>query len=126
MSKNLSRRDLLSTATAAVVAGPLASTTLAREPQDAQISLKSKKTRLRERTKPEVFTGAELKYVGMPIGGLFAGTLYLGGDGQLWNWDIFNQKKEGAVDRTNTAFMGETLSQGSGANYVDPVQQQSP
>ena len=41
---------------------------------------------------PQVFSGADLKYIGMPIGGLFAGQLYLGGDGKLWNWDIFNGK----------------------------------
>ena len=47
---------------------------------------------LYERGAPEVLRGEELKYVGMPVGGLCAGQLYLGGDGKLWLWDIFNRK----------------------------------
>lgn len=39
---------------------------------------------------PEVFSGNQLKYIGLPIGGMNTGQVYLGGDGQLWYWDIFN------------------------------------
>ncbi len=40
---------------------------------------------------PTVYRGEELKYIGMPVGGICAGQLYLGGDGTLWHWDIFNR-----------------------------------
>lgn len=79
-----------------------------------------------ERGEPEVYSGDELRYIGMPVGGLFAGTVYLGGDGQLWNWDVFNQTRLGCVERKDTVFLGDTLNAMSGANYVDPVRQQSP
>ena len=42
---------------------------------------------LSQRGEPETFTGDDLRLIGMPVGGLFCGTLYLGGDGRLWLWE---------------------------------------
>lgn len=45
---------------------------------------------LTDRGVPTVYRGAELDTIGMPVGGICTGQLYLGGDGRLWLWDIFN------------------------------------
>lgn len=59
-------------------------------PADKKLSPEWVKS-LFERCEPEVLRGAELKYVGMPVGGIGTGQLYLGGEGRLWHWDIFNK-----------------------------------
>jgi uncharacterized protein (DUF608 family) len=59
-------------------------------PADKKLSSEWVKS-LFERGEPEVLCGSELKYVGMPIAGIGTGQLYLGGDGRLWHWDIFNE-----------------------------------
>jgi uncharacterized protein (DUF608 family) len=52
-----------------------------------------------ERGAPAVYRGQDLKYIGMPVGGIGAGQLYLGGDGKLWRWDIFNAHLPTGADR---------------------------
>jgi non-lysosomal glucosylceramidase len=44
-----------------------------------------------ERGDPEWFSGTDLQHIGMPVGGICCGQVYLSGDGRLWHWDIFNR-----------------------------------
>ena len=95
------RRDFLKTSAAAVLgltfsklptlAGPVTRADFEQlVPADKKLSPEWVKS-LFARGTPEVLRGEQLKFVGMPIGGIGAGQLYLGGDGRLWHWDIFNE-----------------------------------
>ncbi|HEU0141889.1 MAG TPA: GH116 family glycosyl-hydrolase, partial [Bryobacteraceae bacterium] len=44
---------------------------------------------------PRVFTGARLARIAFPLGGIGAGTISLGGRGQLRDWEIFNRPDKG-------------------------------
>ncbi|NBS15057.1 MAG: hypothetical protein EBT57_09720, partial [Verrucomicrobia bacterium] len=53
-----------------------------------------------ERGLPRSYTGDALMNIGMPVGGITTGALvYLGGDGKLWHWDIFNRPLNGVMPR---------------------------
>ncbi|QTE23683.1 GH116 family glycosyl-hydrolase [Polaribacter cellanae] len=80
---------------------------------------------LYERGVPETYTGKDLVYIGMPVGGICAGQVYLGGDGKLWLWDIFNEQKEGVVDATYY-LNGRKVRARDGSNYIVPITQEYP
>jgi non-lysosomal glucosylceramidase len=83
---------------------------------------------LYERGEPMRCTAAadELNFIGMPVGGLCAGQVYLGGDGRLWLFDIFNRPHEGVVERIIDDYEGQRLTARHGSNYVEPPAQFSP
>ncbi len=70
-------------------------------PVDKQLSAEWMKS-LTERGQAEIYTSKrdELKYIGMPVGGICTGQLYISGDGKLWLWDIFqsNYEREGPAE----------------------------
>lgn len=68
---------------------------------------------LYERGEAEWLSDADLKYVGMPVGGLCCGQVYLSGDGRLWHWDIFNvwRKIDSSGNQSDT----------QGTHYAKPM-----
>lgn len=44
---------------------------------------------LRQRGQPRIYSGEDLRYIGMPISGICTGQVYLSGDGRLCHWDVF-------------------------------------
>ena len=68
-----------------------------------------------DRGAPEILRGEELRFIGMPVGGLCTGQLYLGGDGKLWLWDIFNRKNStGDRNYANPPVPASPIEQGFG------------
>jgi uncharacterized protein (DUF608 family) len=84
-----------------------------------------------ERGAPSGYSGDALMNIGMPVGGITTGALvYLGGDGKLWNWDIFNRPLNGVMPRMiqykDRSWHGrpEGIEVWQGGNYIDPIRDQ--
>ncbi len=69
---------------------------------------------LYEKGGPRVYRGKELNLIGMPVGGLAAGQLYLCGDGTLGEWKIFNQRYFSGYGKENyrPRLPGKPIEQG--------------
>lgn len=81
---------------------------------------------LYERGLPTTYlkTKNELRYIGMPAGGMHTGTVYLGGDGRLWLWSIYNDEREGIDPKTvlwNDGNGEQKVRNRDGASYVEPA-----
>lgn len=99
-------------------------------PADKKLSPEWERS-LFERGAPRSYAGEALMNIGMPVGGITTGALvYLGGDGKLWNWDIFNRPHNGVSPRQiqykDRSWHGlpKGLGAWQGGNYVEPVRDQ--
>ena len=70
----------------------------------------------------------ELRFIGMPVGGFHAGTLYLSGDGRLWLWQLYNETIEGTHEgidpktvQWNDGVTLRSIRPRDGSAYVDPA-----
>jgi uncharacterized protein (DUF608 family) len=81
------RRTFLKQVTLASAAAPVAAQT---PPAPAPPS-----TAASEIAYPRTFTGRHLTAIGFPLGGVCAGSISLGGRGQLRDWEIFNRPDKG-------------------------------
>lgn len=85
-------------------------------PEDKKLAAHWVKS-LYERGIPETYTNKknQLKYIGMPVGGVACGQLYLSGDGRLWFWHIFKTEYTREKDH-NQRMKAMTL----GSHYAFP------
>jgi uncharacterized protein (DUF608 family) len=96
-SETPSRRDFLATGAGTLALSLMENCCLPADekvgthhiPEDKNLS-KAWVDRLFAKGETKVYRGEELTCIGMPIGGICAGQLYLRGDGTLGYWQIFN------------------------------------
>ena len=97
MSKPTGRRGFLkSVALAAAPLGPAAAQTPPETTTPAPPTLPKPVTLPRSSMRyPRIYTGRQLAMLAFPLGGIAAGSISLGGRGQLRDWEIFNRPDKG-------------------------------
>ena len=92
----MKRRDFLKVGTGALGWPGTGSPAESEQKEAAQAGPSSRKASARPAIKyPRVFTGRQLAMISFPLGGIGAGTISLGGRGQLRDWEIFNRPDKG-------------------------------
>lgn len=110
------------------VAGPFSLDDFAfsTAPKDKKLDAKWVSS-LFERGEPTIYEKKreELQFIGMPVGGINCGTVYLGGDSRLWLWDIFNKNQLGAATKTLPVtlegFNAKEINNVHGSLYLEPL-----
>ena len=97
--RHSSRRGFLGQALAVTAAGTAsgAETTPTHSPENGSdtVGQQAEGSSAAEIPYPRVFTGSATKMIAFPLGGVGAGSLSLGGRGQLRDWEIFNRPDKG-------------------------------
>lgn len=75
------------------------------------------------RGESRVYRGKELDAIGMPVGGIASGQLYLRGDGTLAEWRIFNKHHFSGYGADNYRFHAHEspIGQGFAVSVLDPA-----
>jgi uncharacterized protein (DUF608 family) len=108
----LDRRNFLKQAAGAMGAATLSEHMSAQVPgQDPELP-KQRIPSSGDRNYPRQFQGRQLRMISFPLGGVGAGSIGLGGRGQLIDWEIFNRPNKGF--RPSYAFPSIWAQSGSG------------
>ena len=93
MKKSFGRRGFLKTA--ALAAGAASQSDAQPTPADAQPPKAAPSRSAEPFQYPRIFAGRQLEMLAFPLGGVAAGSVSLGGRGQLRDWQIFNRADYG-------------------------------
>lgn len=94
-SKKLDRRDFIKKAAGVVGTATQAASALQHAPVHAETSHRETVSVHDTVDYPRIFRGRALRMIAFPLGGVAAGSIALGGRGQLRDWEIFNRPNKG-------------------------------